>query len=254
MDLGLTDRVVLVTGGAGAIGTATCRLFASEGARVAVHYHRSRAAAVALAAEVGGTFHGADLRNEGDVEALFSLVRAQHGRVDVCVANAGHYPTEEAGLHELSATRWEQTLGDNLRSVFLTARAFLREVAGRGKGNLVMVSSNSGHIGEPGRADYAAAKAAITHGLLPSLKNEIFHLAPEGRVNVVAPARTVAGASTRDAWNPSVATTAMRKLGRPDDVAHAVVWLASDTAAGHVNGAVVAVNGGMEGRLLHPPP
>ena len=126
----------------------------------------------------------------------------------------------------------------NLTATFLTARGFLREVQRNGHGNLVLVGSTAGRFGEAGHADYAAAKSAIQGGLLLSLKNEIVRIAPRGRVNAVAPGWTYSP-MTRGALDEAVVdqitrTMALRKVATAEDIARAVVVLASDELSGHV--------------------
>ena len=255
MELGLSGRGVLVTGGSGGIGSEVCRAFAAEGARVAVHWHRNDRAAHAVAQEVDGVAVQADLRDEAAVDALVPEVVRAVGRLDVCVANAGVWPRADEPLADMSLARWRETLDANLTSTFHTARAFLRHVRTTGAGSLVMVASTAGVFGEAGHADYAAAKSAIAGGLLLSLKNEVAALGSAVRVNVVAPGWTVSPMTSRllepDDLRRITATMSLRKAATPHDVAAAVVWLASDVAAGHVTGQVVTVAGGMEGRLLH---
>jgi 3-oxoacyl-[acyl-carrier protein] reductase len=255
--MGLDGAGVLVTGGSGGIGAATVRAFAAEGARVAVAYHRNAEAARALAGQVGGVALAADLRVEAEADALVPQAVEALGRLDVAVANAGVWPSEDVAVADLDLGRWQATMDANLTATFLTARAFLRHVRTTGEGALVLVASTAGLVGEAGHADYAAAKAAIAHGLLRSLKNEAVRLGPAVRVNAVAPGWTLtpmaADALDADALDRVTATMALRKVATPDDVAAAIVWLASARAAGHVTGEVVTVAGGMEGRLLHPP-
>ena len=158
-------------------------------------------------------------------------------------------------MWKLSLERWEATLRANLTATFLTAKHFLREVERTGHGNLVLIGSTAGRFGEAGHADYAAAKSALQVGLLLSLKNEIVRVAPRGRVNAVAPGWTYSP-MTRGALDPDVVdrvtrTMALRKVASADDIARAVVVLASDELSGHVSGELVTVAGGMEGRTLH---
>jgi 3-oxoacyl-[acyl-carrier protein] reductase len=253
VETGLAGRRVLVTGGSGGIGGACARALIAEGATVAVHYHRGRE----RAEQVGGDVAiGADLTDEAQVDELFERTRAELGGLDVCVAVAGAWPSEDVPVWELSLERWERTLRENLTSTFLTARAYLRELEREGHGSLVMIASTAGLFGEAGHADYAAAKSAVAHGLLLSLKNEVVRVAPKARVNVVAPGWTESP-MTRGHVDPERVrevsrTMALRKVAQPDDVARAVVYLASDTLSGHVTGQVLTVAGGMEGRTIHP--
>jgi len=135
------------------------------------------------------------------------------------------------------------------------SRGFLREVARNGRGSLVLVGSTAGMFGEAGHSDYAAAKSAIQVGLLLSLKNEIVRVARNGRVNAVAPGWTYSP-MTRSVLDPAVVervtrTMALRKVALADDIARAVVVLASDELSGHITGELITVAGGMEGRTLH---
>jgi 3-oxoacyl-[acyl-carrier protein] reductase len=257
VDTGLADKGVVVTGASGGIGSACARAFAAEGARVIVHYHRGRDRAEALAAELPEAVAlGADLTDESQVDELFARAREALGSVDVCAAVAGVWPSTDEPVWQLPLERWEDTLRSNLTATFLTARAFLREVERNGHGNLVLVGSTAGRFGEAGHADYAAAKSAIQGGLLLSLKNEIVRVAPGGRVNAVAPGWTYSP-MTRGALDPEVVerisrTMALRKVATADDIARAVLVLASDELSGHITGELVTVAGGMEGRTLHP--
>ncbi|HZR96725.1 MAG TPA: SDR family oxidoreductase [Gaiellaceae bacterium] len=252
MDSGLAGKRVLVTGASGGIGSACARAFAAEGAHVVVHYNSNRSRAETIASELGdATALGADLTDETQVERLFAAA----GDLDVCVANAGVWPREDEPVWQLGLDRWDATLRSNLTAAFLTAKHFLRIVERTGRGSLVLVGSTAGRFGEAGHADYAAAKAAIQVGLLLSLKNEIVRIAPRGRVNAVAPGWTYSP-MTRGELDQSVVdrisrTMALRKVATADDIARAVVVLASDELSGHVTGEVVTVAGGMEGRTLH---
>ncbi len=250
MDTRLAGKRVLVTGASGGIGSAGARAFAAEGAHVVVHYHRGRDRADALAAELGhAVVLTADLTSEQDVDTLFG----EAGPLDVCVAVAGAWPSDDVPVWELSLERWRATLDTNLTATFLTARGFLRQLDGEGA--LILVGSTAGIFGEAGHADYAAAKSAILGGLLLSLKNEVVRKAPRARVNAVAPGWTESPMTRGHVSDEQVQrisrTMALRKVAQPEDVARQVVALASDEISGHVTGQVVTVAGGMEGRVLH---
>ena len=256
MDLALDGTAALVTGASGGIGSAAARVLAAEGVKVAVHYHTSRERAEALASEIGGVALQADLRDEAAADALVPAAVEALGRLDACVANAGAWDPEDVPVSRMSLARWRNTLDTNLTATFLTARSYLRHVEAIGAGSLVLVGSTSGLFGEAGHADYSSAKAAITHGLLLSLKNEVVRTAPLARVNLVAPGWTVTPMTEHELTDETIArvtaTMALRKVATADDVARAIVFLCSPVTAGHVTGQVITVAGGMEGRLLHP--
>ena len=262
MDSGLRDKVVLVTGASGGIGSAVARLVAQEGARLVLHGHKNAAQLAKLKAELGvETYtHLADLTVEEEVEGLFEAAVGHFGQLDVVVANAGIWPKEHVPIHRMSLERWERTMATDLTSVFLCARAFFR-VLDRLRPEsaaLVLVGSTAAVFGEEGHADYAAAKAAMTYGLTRTLKNEIVRIVPRGRVNAVCPGWTWTPMSEEGLRDPDLVrrvltTRALRRVARPEEVAQAIVFLASERLAGHVSGEILTVAGGMEGRLLHHP-
>jgi len=246
MDLGLAGKRVLVTGASGGIGGACARAFAAEGAEVVAHYHRGRERAEALG---DVQLVGADLTNEDEVARMFTKA----GRLDVCAAVAGVWPSGDVPVSEMPLERWRATLDQNLTSVFLTARGFLAQL--EGDGALVLIGSTAGIFGEAGHADYAAAKSGVLGGLLLSLKNEVVRRSPGVRVNAVAPGWTESPMTRGHVSDEQVArisrTMALRKVAQPEDVAAQVVALASPVISGHVTGQVVTVAGGMEGRVVH---
>jgi 3-oxoacyl-[acyl-carrier protein] reductase len=262
MDTGLSEQVVMVTGASGGIGRATARAFAAEGASVVLHYHRNAESAEQLRAEIGdaAVAVAADLRDEAQTAALFDAAIGRFGSVDSVVVNAGVWSPDAGPLHTMSLDQWRTTVETDLTSSFLTCRAFLRHLADapRETASIVLVGSTAALFGEAEHADYSAAKAGLVYGLTRSLKNEIVRLAPRGRVNAVCPGwvdTPMARPGSRDPQHMKrvYATMAMAKIATAQDIARAIVFLASDRLAGHVSGAILPVAGGMEGRLLNDP-
>lgn len=267
MDSQLNDKVVLITGASGGIGAALARAFAAEGARLVLHGHRNRAGLLQLQQEMGPErtlIVTGDLTRESAAKALFARALARFDRIDTLVANAGRWETRDVPLAEMTLRQWRDTLDGVLTSVFLCTREFFQIAARQKRGNVVLIGSTAGVFGEAGHADYAAGKAAVAFGLTRTLKNELARVAPTtadycgGRVNCVCPGWTVVprnAAKLKDQANVRkvTATMALPKVGQPDDMAHTVVFLASDHLAGHITGQTTVIAGGMEGRLLWPP-
>ena len=136
-----------------------------------------------------------------------------------------------------------------------TAREFLKHASETKKGALILIGSTAGIYGEAGHADYAAAKGAITSGLLKTLKNDAAQIGDEVRVNAVAPGWTVSEKRLEKGLDQKrvdriVSTMSLKKLAKPEDVANSAIILASDLISGHITGQVVEIAGGMEGRLV----
>ncbi len=267
MDSGLQGKVVVITGASGGIGSAIARGFAAEGAHLVLHYHRGRARATALQRELRDAqalVVRADLTKEIDTRKLFVAAHRRFGRVDTLVANAGSWEVRDEPMHRLTLRQWRETLDGVLTATFLTTREFLRIAAKQKRGNAVLIASTAAVFGEAGHADYASAKAAIAFGLTRTLKNEISRIAPHtrsycgGRVNCICPGWTVVprlAAKLKDhaTIRCVTATMALPQLARPEDVAHAAVFLSSDVLARHITGQTLVVAGGMEGRQLWKP-
>ncbi len=262
METGLRDTCVLITGASGGIGQAVARSFAAEGARLVLHYHRNAAAAEQLRRQldVPAIAVQADLALEPDAVRLFDEAHRAFGRIDSAVVNAAAWVDHKTPVHEMSVAQWDWSLGVVLRSAFLTCREFLRHLAAdpRGDAGIVLIGSTAAIFGEEGNADYSAGKAALVYGLTLTLKNEIVRLAPRGRVNCVCPGWTHTAPVAAELADLATlaritATMPLRKIATPDDIASAVVFLASPRLAGHLSGTILPIAGGMEGRLLHSP-
>lgn len=267
MDSQLRGQAVMITGASGGIGSAIARQFAAEGARLVLHYHSGRSRIAQLQEEldsVESVAVRADLRREAEVKRLFAQATKRFGRVDTLVANAGAWEARDVPLHQMPLRQWQQTLDGVLTTVFLSTREFLQLAAKQKRGNIVLIGSTAAVFGEAGHADYAAGKAAIAYGLTRSLKNELARLAPHtreycgGRINCVCPGWTVVPRNAARLRDPQVArkvtaTMALPQIGRPEDMAHATVFLASDTLARHITGQMLVIAGGMEGRWLWQP-
>jgi 3-oxoacyl-[acyl-carrier protein] reductase len=267
MNTNLTDKVVLITGASGGIGSAIARAFAAEGARLVLHYHRNVEGARILQRELAESepfLVRANLTKEPQVKNLFDLALRRFRRVDTLVANAGSWELRDVPLHRMPLKQWRGTQDGVLTSTFLCVREFFRLVAKRKRGNAVLIGSTAAVYGEANHADYAAAKAAIAFGLTRTLKNELTRLAPHtrdycgGRINCVCPGWTVVPRSEAKLGDARIirnvtATMALPQIGRPEDMANAVVYLASDTLARHITGQTLVIAGGMEGRLLWQP-
>jgi len=263
LDLGLSQRVVLVTGASGGIGRALAEAFAAEGARLVLTGNEQ-------IGELERWLHGAgipdaiavraDTTDPASIQAAFEAARAQFGRVDVAIANAGKWTPEFALLHEASVDRIRDNLSTNLLGTIWTARAFFQTLAHTGPhqdgsgASFAMIGSTAGRFGEKGHAEYAASKSGM-YGLLRTLKNEIVELDPFARVNLIEPGWTVTHMARAALEQPGtiervVRTMPLRQLGRAQDVARAALFLASPVMSRHVSGEVVTVAGGMEGRAL----
>jgi 3-oxoacyl-[acyl-carrier protein] reductase len=248
MELGLKDRTVLVTGASGGIGRAVARAFAAEGARVAVTYRSNEAAARALAEELGEGFAVRyDLSDPASVEAAADAVDERWGGLDVLVANAvrwGERRPPSVGFEEVAAEQWEPVVVDNLRPTIRTVQRAVGSMRPRGWGRIVLISSHVAHDGRPGQEFYGAAKSALL-GLARSLA---WNVGPDGiLVNVVSPGltttervQTLLPAPIRD---DETSRTPTRRLSTPEDVAAAVLFLAS-AANGNISGEMVTVAGG----------
>ncbi|MBS3794014.1 MAG: SDR family oxidoreductase [Candidatus Thorarchaeota archaeon] len=258
MNLGLQDKHIIVTGASGGIGKETLKTFLAESTRITATYHTNREPLLQLVHNNNQNrvaLVQTDVRNEDSVRNLFAEADSKFGRVDVLVANAGiaHGP---APIHKMSFEQWEETMNVNLAGAFLCAKHFFKNLERypEDTASLILIGSTAGLFGEANYADYASSKAAL-HGLMMSLKNEIVHLAPRGRVNLVNPGWTMTPMAQSTLQDPEtlkriLQTIPMQKVATPSDIANTILALASDIMTGHISGETVTVAGGMEGRIL----
>jgi 3-oxoacyl-[acyl-carrier protein] reductase len=239
----LTGKTALVTGATGTIGATIARSLHGQGATVAISGTR-REVLDRLAAELGGRVHTlpANLADPPETEALVPRAEEVMGQLDILVANAG--VTRDNLLVQLRDEDWEQVIAINLSATFRLSRAAVRGMMRRRFGRVIAITSVVGITGNPGQANYVAAKAGIT-GMIKALAQEY---AKRGvTANCVAPGFIVTPMT--DKLNDKQRETIVAKIpasraGTPAEVAAAVVFLASNEA-GYVTGQTLHVNGGM---------
>jgi NAD(P)-dependent dehydrogenase (short-subunit alcohol dehydrogenase family) len=238
--------VMLITGGSRGIGAATARLAAQRGYKVCINYVRERKAAESLAREIGGAAVACDVSQEADVLRLFQEAD-KLGRLAVLVNNAGIVDVS-ARVDEMSLQRLQRMFAINITGSFLCAREAVKRMSkkhGGSGGSIVNLSSVAARIGAPGMyVDYAASKAAVDT-LTLGLSKEV---GPEGiRVNAIRPGviKTEIHASGGDPDRAERigAQAPLQRAGDADEIARAILWLASDEAS-YVSGAILDVAGG----------
>lgn len=241
----LTSRVALVTGASRGIGRAIAFALARQGATVVAASRGDNARPVAEQIAAAGLRAEAltlDVTDDQSVGAAISGVLERHGRIDILVSNAGI--TRDQLLLRMKREDWDAVLATNLTAAFTMCQAALRPMLKQRSGRVIAISSVVGQMGNAGQANYAASKAGLI-GFCKSMAREV---ASRGiTVNVVAPGlietdmtRGLTGTSRED-WAERIP---LGRLGSPEDVAHAVCFLASDEAS-YITGHVLAVNGGM---------
>jgi len=242
----LLNKVSLITGAAQGIGLATALKFAQEGAIVIV-CDISQAGvdeAVAQCRALGATAAGfvADVTQRATIDALVASVKAQFGRIDVLVNNAGI--TQDARLQKMTLEQFDRVIDVNLRGVFHCAQAVADLMVAQGSGVILNASSVVGIYGNFGQTNYAATK----FGVIGFTKTWSRELGPKGiRVNAVAPGfitTPMVAAMPEKVLQDLQAKVPLKRLGKPEEIANVYAFLASDEAS-YINGAVIEVSGGM---------
>ncbi len=239
--------IVLITGGAGGIGSAIAGMYATNGYRVAFSYHKSEKAAHNLCAELsaqGGEVMPicCDVSSARQVEAMFTEIETQWGAVDILINNAGI--AAQKLFTDITEAEWDEMFSVNCKGTFLCCRRALPSMISKKQGAIVNISSIWGMVGASCEVHYSAAKAGVI-GLTKALAKEV---APSGvRVNCVAPG-VIATPMTADLTDEDMGDlceqTPLGKIGHPMDVAQAVMYL-TDEQSGFVTGQVLSPNGGM---------
>jgi 3-oxoacyl-[acyl-carrier protein] reductase len=241
----LNGQVALVTGASRGIGAAIARELARAGAKVVVNYASSPAAAEAVVAEInnaGGSAwsHQANVADEAQVDSMVKAVLEREGRLDVLVNNAGI--TRDGLLMRMKSADWQSVIDLNLTGVFLCTRAVSRSMLKARSGRIINITSVVGLMGNPGQANYSAAKA----GVIGLTRSSAAEFASRGvTVNAVAPGFIESDMTAELDKEPILNAIPMGRMGQPAEVAAAVRFLAADQAAAYMTGQVLQVDGGM---------
>ncbi|MGD1951451.1 MAG: 3-oxoacyl-[acyl-carrier-protein] reductase [Leptolyngbyaceae cyanobacterium] len=242
----MQDQVAIITGSSRGIGKAAALTLAAEGASVVVNYARSSTAADEVVAEItnaGGSAIAlqADVSKEEQVDALIKGTTEKFGRIDVLVNNAGI--TRDTLLLRMKPADWQAVIDLNLTGVFLCTRAVAKIMLKQRSGRIINISSVAGLMGNPGQANYSAAKA----GVIGFTKTVAKEMAPRGvTVNAVAPGFIETDMTSELSNTEEILKyIPLGRYGQVSEVAGLIRFLASDPAAAYITGQVMNVDGGM---------
>ncbi len=245
--MSLAGKVAIVTGGSRGIGRAAAVLLAARGAKVVINYNKSAEEANSAVAEIdaaGGIGQAiqADVAIAADAQRLIEETVKAYGRLDILVNNAGI--TRDTLMMRMSENDWDAVLDTNLKGAYLCAKAALRPMLKAKGGRIINISSVSGQAGSGGQANYSAAKAGLI-GFTKALAREVGSRSIT--VNAVAPgfiATDMTNVLAEEFKQKALAQIPLERFGKPEDIAEAIAFFASDAAA-YITGQVLAVDGGM---------
>jgi len=241
----LEDQVAVVTGASRGIGRAIALQLASQGAKVVVNYASSSTAAEEVVAEItaaGGEAIAvqADVSKPAEVDTLFSTTLEKFQRVDILVNNAGI--TRDTLLLRMKLEEWQAVIDLNLTGVFLCTKAVSKIMLKQRSGRIINIASVAGQMGNPGQANYSAAKA----GVIGFTKTVAKELSSRGiTVNAVAPGFITTDMTSDIKAEGILQYIPLGRFGKPEEIAGMVRFLASDPAAAYITGQVFNVDGGM---------
>lgn len=243
----LSKRVAIVTGGSRGIGRAIALELAAHGADVVVNYHSSpdRAEEVVKEIETAGGKAAAFQADVSDFEAAGNLVKfavETFGDLHILVNNAGI--TRDTVIMMMSEENWDAVINTNLKSTFNCSKAAVRHMMRKRYGRIVNIASVAGQMGNPGQTNYSASKAGQI-GFTKALAREV--AARKITVNAVAPGfveTDILDAMPEGTLEAGLKLVPLGRLGQPEEIAHAVVFLASDQA-GYITGQILGIDGGM---------
>lgn len=241
----LAGKVAVVTGASRGIGRAIALFLATSGAKVVVNYASSSTAADQLVQEIadlGGEAiaHAADVSKTDQVDALIKAAMDKWGRIDILVNNAGI--TKDTLLLRMKLEDWQAVIDLNLTGVFLCTRAVSKVMLKQKSGRIINIASVAGQMGNPGQANYSAAKA----GVIGFTKTVAKELASRGiTVNAVAPGFITTDMTVGLEAEAILQFIPLGRYGQPEEIAGMVRFLAADPAAAYITGQVFNVDGGM---------
>lgn len=236
----LKGKIAIVTGGTKGIGLATVKLFAEEGARVIVgSRHETNVSDIANV-----FFHTLDVSDPSSCEEFFNYVLQAFGKIDIFVGNAGI--TKDAMTRKMTSDDFDAVINTNLKGIFNMVKMIGPHMEENGGGSIINVSSIVGEYGNIGQANYAASKAGVI-GMSKSWAKEFARKGVPVRVNTICPGYILTDmlkTVPSELLDKFAQQTMLKRLGNPEEIAQAIMFLASDRAS-YITGSVIDINGGM---------